>query len=397
MRVVLVTSRYPAPAWRGNQVRAIEWLSALSTDEVHLVCPPAGKGAAEIQSVEVVTLSSSPLARGTGLLRAAASGMPFQEGLYDSAEARRVLAGTVRKFSPDVVVVQMVRCGWAAETVFAVAPGVPVVFDAIDAMGLHFDRAAEFSPFWMAALYRNEAARCRRREQWLSRSARMTVAVSARDLEDLSVPDGRGRVIPVAAREVERTGSASTAPVVLLSGNLGYRPTVDGAVWFAREVWPAVRAQVPDAKWVLAGARPSSAIQRLTRVDGVEVHADVPDLGPYLGTARVAVAPMSSGSGVPMKVLEAMAAGVPAVVKAWAAAGLADGAASAVVVADGAESWMEHTVRLLGDKAAAHDLGERGRLAWRRNYHPDVVAQQIRDVVADAAERGGSNEADAGC
>ena len=385
MRVLLITSRYPAPAWRGNQVRTMEWLSALSGCECRLVCPAAVHGVSDLKPVEVESFPLSRIGQGVGLLKAAASGKPFQEGLYDRGEARQLLAGIVRSSSPDVAVVQMVRCGWAAETVLEVAPGVPIVFDAIDAMGIHFDRAAVSSPFWIAPLQRIEAERCRRRERWMSRSATVTVAVSARDLENLSVPDGKGRVIPVAGREIATRDAPPSGQVVLLSGNLGYRPTVEGAVWFAREVWPRVHAELPGARWILAGARPPATIRRLSRIDGVEVHGDVPDLGRFVGLARVAVAPMCSGSGVPMKVLEAMAAGVPSVVHPWAADGLAPDAASSVAVAESADEWVEHVVRLLSDERSARELGEHGRGAWRRHYHPDVVAQQIRDVVAEAA------------
>jgi glycosyltransferase involved in cell wall biosynthesis len=86
-----------------------------------------------------------------------------------------------------------------------------------------------------------------------------------------------------------------------------------------------------------------------------------------------------------MKVLEAMAAGVPAVVHPWAADGLAAEAASSVVVAESADEWIEHLVQLLTDEGAARALGNEARSAWRRTYHPDVVARQIRDVVVEAA------------
>jgi glycosyltransferase involved in cell wall biosynthesis len=233
--------------------------------------------------------------------------------------------------------------------------------------------------------YRIEAERCSRREGELVRRAAVTTAVSRRDLDALA-PGARGRVVPVAAGSAATAGSVSERPpVILLSGNLGYRPTVQGALWFAREVWPLVRRRVADARWVLAGARPAAAVRRLASLDGVEVHADVTDLGAYVRTSRVTLAPMSGGSGVPMKVLESMAAGVPAVVHPWAAEGLAGVAASAVVVADGPEAWTDALVRLLDDGAAARELGDRGRDAWRRHYHPDVVAEQIRSVVGEAA------------
>jgi len=364
-------------------MRSLEWLRALAGHEVRLLCPaPRGPRAAQ-EPPGVVCWRWDPAGSARGLLAAAASGRPLQEGLYDSAAARRLVAETVLELRPDVIVVQMVRCAWAAA--LAEGPAPRVLFDAIDAMSLHFERAAAGGPPTLGPLLRREAARCRRRERQLAASAGITTAVAARDLAALAVPAGRGRVVPVSAREVHGGQAPRSEPVVLLSGNLGYRPTVQGALWFAREVWPALHSLVPAARWVLAGARPAPAVRRLGRLPGVELRAEVPDLAPYLNAARVAIAPMRTGSGVPMKVLEAMAAGVPAVVHPWAAAGLAEGAASAVPVAEGAAAWVEVLARLLRDAKAAGELGERGREAWRAHYHPDVVAAQIQSAVAEAA------------
>lgn len=388
MRVLLISSRYPWPPWRGNQVRTVQWLEALAQDEVRLASPAAShrRLTGTLPSASCITVSSAGRLR--GLLRAVLLGRPLQEALYDAAGARRTIVDAVRRFAPEVVVVQMLRCGWALEAARGEAPAVPVIFDAIDAMGLHFERAASASAAWMAPLYRAEAARCRRRERRLGEAATLTTAVAARDLAALAVAGGRGRVVPVAGRAVPGGDPAGAEPLLLLSGNLGYRPTVRAAGWFAREVWPAVRRRVPGARWVLAGARPAAAVRRLAGLPGVEVEADVPDIDAYLAAARVALAPMSSGSGVPLKVLEAMAAGVPVVADRWAADGLASGAAEAVTVADGPEAWVEAVVRLLSDGAAARAQGELGREAWRRLYHPEVVADQIRGVVAEAAAAG---------
>jgi glycosyltransferase involved in cell wall biosynthesis len=386
MRVALISSRYPFPPWRGNQVRTVEWIEALSQHRLDIICPrPDGEALRDVAA----GFHHYPLglvSRAGSLLRAAVAGRPLQEGLFESGPARRFVSDIIRASSPDVVIVQMVRCAWAGEAVEETNPSIPIVFDAIDAMGLHFERAAMNAAAPLAVAYRAEAARCRRRERAVVEKAQISVAVSQRDLEALEAPADKGRVISVAGREVQATSVEDTAPIVLLSGNLGYRPTVQGAEWFAREVWSEVRKRVPAALWIMAGARPAPAIRRLGDLPGVEVHADVPDLGEYLGSARVAIAPMSSGSGVPMKVLEAMAAGVPAVVHPWAADGLADGSDDAVAVASRAKDWVDILADLLGDAGAARDLGERGRDLWRQHYHPDVVAGKIRQVVYDAAD-----------
>jgi len=381
MRVMLVTSRYPLPPWRGNQVRTVEWLEALTVHSVLLLAPETRGAAAGALAAEVIRYPLPAISRAVGVLRAAATGLPMQEGLYGGGPARRAVISAVREWRPDVVIVQMVRCAWAAEAAWAADPPVPVIFDSIDAMGLHFDRAADTARPVQAPVFRNEAARCRRRERMLAARAGRSVAVSVRDLDALAAPAGRGRVIPVSGRLQEPVDVEKTKPVVLLSGNLGYRPTVRGAEWFARRVWPRLLERCPEARWVLAGARPAASVRRLARLPGVELHADVPDLAAFLAAARVTIAPMSSGSGVPMKVLEAMAAGVPAVVHPWAADGLTGDAGEAVAVASDADEWVDFLVGLLSDGQRALKLGQRGHELWRRSYHPQRVADQIRTVV----------------
>jgi hypothetical protein len=362
----------------------MEWLDALADHQLALVCPDSDGPPPLSRSVEWMPFRLRMASRAVGLVRSAIGGRPLQEGIYEAGASRRTVVRSLESWQPDVAVVQMLRCGWAVDTIRESAPTLPVIFDAIDAMGLHFESAARSALPPLSLAYAVEARRCRRREHELAEAATTTVAVSKRDLAALSVPEGRQRAIPVAGKEVSKPASKDSELVVLLSGNLGYRPTVRGAQWFGREVWPRLRAAVPEARWVLAGARPAAAVRRLAQMPGVEMHADVPDLGSYVTGSRVAIAPMSSGSGVPMKVLEAMAAGVPAVVHPWAAEGLVEEAGQAVAVASEADDWIAVLESLLRDPGEAHDLGRRGHELWQRFYHPERVAEQIREVVTEA-------------
>jgi glycosyltransferase involved in cell wall biosynthesis len=183
---------------------------------------------------------------------------------------------------------------------------------------------------------------------------------------------------------VVREGRPAGPPTVVLSGNLGYRPTVRAARWFADRVWPGVRERVPSARWVLAGARPAAAIRRLASRPGIDVRGDVADLGRELRQATVAVAPMASGSGVAIKMLEAMAAGVAVVADPWSAAGLEDPAAVAVAVDE--KGWVDTVSLLLSDVVAMRDQAQRGTELWRDHYEPGRVALKIREAVAAALE-----------
>ncbi|MCU0305661.1 MAG: glycosyltransferase [Thermoanaerobaculales bacterium] len=384
MRILLVSSRFPLPPWRGNQLRTVQWLEALAGHELRVVCPdPDGRTLPPGLGAELVAVTAGRSAAAAGLATALFRGRPAQEGLYATAEARRRLTGALRERRPDLVIVQMVRCAWAAEVADRETPGLPLLFDAIDSMTLHYQRAASLASPAVAAALRIEADRCRRREGWLVARAALTTAVGARDLAALAA-GSRGVVVPVTGGvAVDRREPTAGGPTVLLSGNLGYRPTVEAARRFADTVWPELRRRVPGARWVLAGARPAAALRRLAALPGVELHGDVDDLAPFLARATVAVAPMAGGSGVPIKILEAMAAGVPVVADPWAAAGLAE--AGAVAEADTPARWVEAVATLLTDSHAAGIQAARGAAVWQAHYHPDRVRGLVRDAVAAAA------------
>ena len=192
-------------------------------------------------------------------------------------------------------------------------------------------------------------------------------------------------VVPVAAEGTAAEPAVTSEPVIALTGNLGYRPTRTAVEWFADRVWPRVRQSVQDARWIVAGARPSAAVRRLANRPGIEVRADVADLGAVLGTARVAIAPMASGSGIPMKVLEAWAAGVPVVATPRAVEALEGGLeACAVRPRADIDGWIRVIVELLTDAEAAAEVGRRGRRAWADRYAPAPVAQAIRHAVRSA-------------
>lgn len=385
MKILLVSSRFPLPPWRGNQLRTLQWLEALDDCERFLVCP-AGQ---EVRlppefGVELVSTPLGTTGLAIGLASALFAGRPVQEGIYDTSAARKRLAEAVVYRRPDVVVVQMVRCGWAVDVIESACPGLPVVFDSIDCMSLHYSRAASRLTSPLRQLNSFEAGRCKRRESELVQRSAVTTAVSRRDLDALAAGP-RGRVVTVAGGvEIDGQHAGRREPVVLLSGNLGYAPTVRAARWFADRVWPSVRAKVPGARWILAGARPARHVKRLASRPGVEIHGDVDDLAPFLARAAVAIAPMASGSGVPIKILEAMAAKVPVVADPWSAAGLVD--PGAVATAGDEAEWIETIQEILTDDRVAGGLTARASELWRASYRSEVVKTQIRDAVEAAVQ-----------
>jgi glycosyltransferase involved in cell wall biosynthesis len=156
---------------------------------------------------------------------------------------------------------------------------------------------------------------------------------------------------------------------VVFCGVMDYEPNVAAASWLAREVWPLVLAQRADARLQLVGSSPARAVQSLATVDStVEVTGTVPAVQPFLWNAAVSVAPLQVARGIQNKVLEALAAGVPAVVSSAVFDGLPFEARAGCTVANTAHEVARAVVELLsldaGERRSRAALADLTRLSW---------------------------------
>jgi polysaccharide biosynthesis protein PslH len=168
----------------------------------------------------------------------------------------------------------------------------------------------------------------------------------------LTVRTGLERV----AAPRDRPGDART---VLMVANYGYGPNAEGALWLIRHVWPAVSASVPDARLVLAGnGGPRQLARAAASTRGVELRGLVNDLAPLYEDAAVVVAPIRTGGGTRVKIIEAWRYGKAVVTTRKGGEGLPIDPDS-VIVTDQAHEFAAATTLLLGDTRRRQRLGQR--------------------------------------
>jgi glycosyltransferase involved in cell wall biosynthesis len=151
-------------------------------------------------------------------------------------------------------------------------------------------------------------------------------------------------------------------------GKMDYYPNIEAIIGFANTTWPLVRAQLTGLTLSIVGASPTAAVQALASIPGVEVNGTVPDVRPYYRDALAAVVPLRTGGGTRLKILEAMAAGVPVVSSTLGAEGLAVTPGGDILISDpdDPQSWVRNLAELESEERRSQIVAQALRLVETR-------------------------------
>ncbi|MEW4568936.1 glycosyltransferase family 4 protein [Tautonia sp. JC769] len=200
---------------------------------------------------------------------------------------------------------------------------------------------------------------------------RVEVVDNGVDVDHLSRPSGLHRL----------------ASQVLFLGSLDWRPNLDAVDQLLEFVWPAIRAARPDARLCIVGRNPSWDLRRrISATPGAALHADVPDVRPFLWQSAVMIVPLRIGGGSRLKILEAFAAGLPVVSTRVGAEGLDAQAGSEYFGADAVAELAGATLAALGDPSWAREVADRARQLVHQRYDWAGLAERLERIWIETAD-----------
>jgi len=258
----------------------------------------------------------------------------------------------------------------------------------------HFELAS--SPIWKGLAW-HQYRKMLRYELLCLQNARhvLTVSENDKDVFARSIQRNRITVIPTGVdTEYFRPVGVDVGqpPELVFTGSMDWLPNVDAILYFARDILPLIRREIPHVTITVAGRLPSSRVLALAHADThIRVTGGVDDIRPYIAKASVYVVPLRIGGGTRLKIFEAMAMGKATVSTTIGAEGLPVTDGKEILIADSPESFARAVVSLLRQPELRRQLGSSARQLVEQNYGWSAVSDLFDAVLLRVARGPGNN------
>lgn len=390
-KLLFITPELPYPAQSGGKVKSLKLLQALAERyEVTLACPLKGDDVLHRQDFRVLSPCRNHLHQSLEVARSPANlaisylrGIPLNVHRTHHGGLRADVAAIADDY--DIVLLDH----------YEVYPYLPrcyrglTIYHAHNAYFKMWERYAQLpgNPATRLAAYA-ESRRVRSFEAMVAGNCDLTFAApnDGCELVASGVPvdklhdtfhlgDDRQLELP----ELRYTESAKKLMYV---GFLGWEPNVQGLLWFIEQVWPQLALRHPDLRFDIVGKNPGRRLrQAVAGQDGIALRGFVPDLQAIYRDSRVSVAPLLFGSGMKVKVLDAMARGMPTVTTSVGAEGIAVEPGRHLLIANDAGDMADKIDSLLTDPALWHRLQENSRALIAERYTWRKLFNQMHRTI----------------
>ena len=182
--------------------------------------------------------------------------------------------------------------------------------------------------------------------------------------------------IPFGVEPEECMGVTVEPASLFHIGAMDWMPNRESIEWLLDEVWPVVHREVPQAHLYLAGRKMPERWMHAA-IDGVSVVGEVPDAGYFIAGKQINVVPLRSGSGIRVKIIEAMAAGKAVVTTSVGAQGIEYTDGENLLIADTPEQFARQIKRLVDDQDYCAKVGEAAARLVAEQYDVKTLTDRL--------------------
>ena len=384
--VLYLVHRIPFPPNKGDKIRSFHLLQYLSQRyTVQLACFIDDENDHQyVEKVkeycgETLFVSIHPTLSKLRSLQALLNGRPLSFEFYRKPQVHEWVAATINKHSIKKAVVFS-----SAMAQFIDECEVPCkIIDFVDVDSDKWQQYAEKKSWPMSALYRREAKTVLDQENQIARKFNQSFFVSEAeaDLFRTLAPKNKKKISYFnngvdsdyfAPRPDYANPFAKHTKNIVFTGAMDYWPNVDAVQWFVSEVFNKLQEQNQQLNFYIVGSRPTQTVQALAQNKNITVTGMVPDVRPYLAFADIVIAPLRIARGIQNKVLEAMAMAKVVVVSPQALEGIDAIDGEELILANGAQSFIEKISGLLRHPPTTIGVNARAKVVGRYNWESNL-------------------------
>lgn len=324
-------------------------------------------------------------------LKALSTLTPFNVLVYRSAEMRRAIEDTRSTFRVDLAHIDTIGLAQYLPDL-GETPRV-ISHHGAESYMIRRRIEREQNPLKRAFFY----------FEWLT-LRRYERLMCPRAAENIVVCDDDGRLMATSAPDAIYTtvdngvDTRDFTPVnprghraIVFAGRLDQYSNRYGMTHFAEQVWPILKRKYPDVTIDVIGSNPPDALQQLARQDpAFRVHGFVDDIDPYLRNATLCICPVYDGGGTRLKVLNALAQGMPLVSTTVGCEGIDVIPETHVLIGDTPDAFAAQIGRLFDDPALRRRLATEGRRLIEERYSWDTLADRLLAVYDRVASSRGN-------
>jgi len=400
-KVLYVSSRPPFPKIGGREVMISQSLSFLSCDfDVDVVCFHGENEVVDIESiielgvnsVELISMSSTFNIIKNLFFRLDKS---IQENLYFSETTNKKILSIVENVNPDVIICDMLRTSQ-----FFYDTKKPLIVDLDDVLSNRYkkmlDRGVDYSTvgtfssrippllrgiekYARVWIVKFELSRIERAEAKAIKYANALILTSPIEASEVNLIHNIKKAYGISQCVQSKTKLFSLGNDLLFIGNMTTAQNLASFEFILKDILPNLNKA--DLKLKVIGSFDHRAVEMVGELENIELMGFVNDLTDAVSSCKVALMPVTFGTGVKTKILDALSMGIPVVTNATGAEGLAIINEKHALIQESGSDLAESVIRIIEDSIISKRLAEEGRNYVLENHSFNFLMRRYNRIV----------------
>jgi len=365
MKLIYLTSRFPYPINKGDKLRSFHQIKELSKqNDIYLISlseikvPKSSIKQLDKYCKSVHVYHISLINRIFNLLKTLINNRPFQVNYFYHHKIQKKINSNISVIKPDHIFCQLVRTALYVKDEHS----IPKTLDYMDALSKGLERRIKISKFWQKPFVKMEWQRMKRFENLAFEFFNNHIIISSSDRNEIAHINNKNiEIIPngIDANYFQKIITDKIYDLIFI-GNLSYVPNIEAAKFISKKIFPLLQEKVPNIKILISGSNPSKKVLRLSN-ENIKVTGWVDDIRETYCSGKVFFAPMSLGSGLQNKLLEAMSLGIPCITSNLCNESLGATHMKNIIIGNSVEQYISQILNILNKPELISEIGKNGR------------------------------------